>query len=89
MLKALFTFCLFSTMWVQVPQWNADWSKCAVDVPDPACHWYIVAPDNVMGTGFSWENSPWFSIEGLRDVASLKNTMTNLHLQASGEIEDA
>jgi hypothetical protein len=42
-----------------------------------------------MGTGFSWENSPWFSVEGLRDVASLKNTMTKLHLQASGKIEDA
>ena len=31
-------------MWVQVPQWSDDWSKCSVDVPDTACHWYITAP---------------------------------------------
>ena len=37
-------------MWVQVPQWEADWSKCAVDVPDSSCHWYA-APDNTFGEG--------------------------------------
>ena len=45
-------------MWVQVPQWQDDWSKCAVDVPDTACHWYITAPDSTMGEGFSWANAP-------------------------------
>jgi len=29
----IFSFLLASVMWVQVPQWEADWSKCAVDVP--------------------------------------------------------
>ena len=29
------------TLWVQVPQWSDDWEKCAVDVPDAACHWYV------------------------------------------------
>ena len=24
-------------LWIQVPQWEDDWSKCAVDVPDSAC----------------------------------------------------
>ena len=24
-------------LWIQVPQWSDDWSKCAVDVPDAAC----------------------------------------------------
>ena len=24
-----------------MPQWKDDWSKCAVDVPDSACHWYV------------------------------------------------
>ena len=28
-------------IWVQVPQWSDDWEKCAVDVPDAACHWYV------------------------------------------------
>ena len=22
------------TLWVQVPQWENDWSECAVDIPD-------------------------------------------------------
>ena len=44
-----------SVLWVQVPQWSDDWSKCAVDVPDAACHWYVSAPDNTFGKGFSWK----------------------------------
>ena len=56
-------------MWVQVPQWEADWSKCAVDVPDSSCHWYVAAPDNTFGEGFNWENAPWFDANGLQDVA--------------------
>ena len=28
-------------LWIQVPQWSDDWSKCAVDIPDASCHWYI------------------------------------------------
>ena len=27
-------FLLASVMWVQVPRWEADWSKFALDVPD-------------------------------------------------------
>ena len=46
MIKSLFTFMFAAIMWVQVPQWSDDWSKCAVDVPDTACHWYITAPDS-------------------------------------------
>ena len=41
-----FSFLLASVMWVQVPQWGADWSKYAVDVPDSSYHWYVAAPDN-------------------------------------------
>jgi hypothetical protein len=52
MIKSLFSVVLAALMWVQVPQWKDDWSKCAVDVPDTACHWYITAPDNTMGEGF-------------------------------------
>ena len=61
-----------SILWVQVPQWDDDWSKCAVDVPDSACHWYISAPDNTFGKGFSWNNAPWFDANGLKDVAGIK-----------------
>ncbi len=27
------------TLWVQVPQWENDWSECAVDIPDVSFHW--------------------------------------------------
>ena len=65
-------------LWVQVPQWSDDWSKCSVDVPDVDCHWYVVAPDNTFGEGFSWANAPWFSAEGLRDIGELHNTVQTL-----------
>ena len=74
MIKSLFSIMFAALMWVQVPQWSDDWSKCAVDVPDTACHWYITAPDSTMGEGFSWANAPWFSVEGLRDIGELHNT---------------
>ena len=78
MIKSLFSFIFAAIMWVQVPQWSDDWSKCAVDVPDTACHWYITAPDSTMGEGFSWANAPWFSVEGLLDIGELHDTMTSL-----------
>ena len=30
----LLSLFLSSVLWVQVPQWSDDWSKCAVDIPD-------------------------------------------------------
>ena len=68
----IFSFLLASVMWVQVPLWEADWSECAVDVPDSSCHWYVTAPDNTFGEGFNWENAPWFDINGLKDVAKIE-----------------
>ena len=82
MLKALFSLVFAAVMWVQVPQWQPDWSQCSVDTPDVDCHWYVTAPDNTFGEGFSWENAPWFSAEGLRDVGDLNNTVTTIHSQA-------
>ena len=66
-----FLFLLASVMWVQVAQWEADWSKSAVDIPDSSCHWYVAAPDNTLGEGFNWENAPWFDANGLKDVAKI------------------
>ena len=86
MMKALFSVVFAAVMWVQVPQWQPDWSQCAVDTPDVDCHWYVTAPDNTFGDGFSWENAPWFSAEGLRDVGELKDTMTALHRRASEDL---
>ena len=47
----LLSLLLSSVLWVQVPQWSDDWSKCAVDIPDASCHWYITAPDNTLAKG--------------------------------------
>ena len=58
-------------LWVQVPQWSDDWSNCAVDVPDTSCHWYVANADNTFGDGFDWETAPWYSVEGLQDIADL------------------
>ena len=67
----LLSLLLSSVLWVQVPQWSDDWSKCAVDVPDASCHWYIAAPDNTFGEGFDWASAPWFDANGLSDVPSI------------------
>ena len=83
--KSVLTLLLAAVMWVQVPQWKDDWSKCAVDVPDPSCHWYVVAPDNTFGEGFNWETAPWFDAHGLNDIAELDNAMINIQRQASTE----
>ena len=37
-MKTILLMVIASVLWVQVPQWSDDWSKCAVDVPDAACH---------------------------------------------------
>ena len=60
MLRSVFALLFATVMWVQVPQWQNDWSQCAVDVPDVDCHWYVVAPDNTFGEGFDWASAPWF-----------------------------
>ena len=73
---------LSSILWVQVPQWSDDWSKCAVDVPDTSCHWYITSPDNTFGEGFDWANAPWFDANGLRDIPSIDNNTAIEKLQA-------
>jgi len=71
-------------LWIQVPQWEDDWSKCAVDVPDSACHWYVMAPDNTFGKGFSWKDAPWFDANGLKDISKIKKLTVLQELQASG-----
>ena len=71
-------------IWVQVPQWSDDWEKCAVDVPDSACHWYVANADNTFGEGFDWESAPWYSVEGLNDVAPISKQTVVEKLQNVG-----
>ena len=72
------------TLWVQVPQWSDDWEKCAVDVPDAACHWYVAEADNTFGEGFDWETAPWFDANGLNDVAPISKKTVAQKLQEVG-----
>ena len=74
-MSAFLSFLFAATLWVQVPQWSDDWSNCAVDIPDTSCHWYIVNADNTFGEGFDWENAPWYSVEGLQDIANLHDNV--------------
>ena len=69
MLLSLFGVLLAVLNFVQVPQWDVDWKECSVSVPDTACHWYVVDPDNTFGKGFSWITAPSFDAEGVRDIA--------------------
>ena len=71
------------TLWIQVPQWEDDWSKCAVDIPDAACHWYVIDPDNTFGKGFSWKDAPWFDANGLKDISKMKKLTVLQELQTS------
>ena len=78
MINSIFSVFFAAILWTQVPQWNDDWSKCAVDIPDVDCHWYVVDPDNTFGKGYDKQTAPLFSVEGLFDISKMKNTMTNL-----------
>ena len=82
MFSSLFSLFFSTLLWVQVPQWNDNWSKCAVDVPDTACHWYIVSPDNTFGKGFDWATAPWFDANGLNDVAKISSETVVEKLQS-------
>ena len=79
--KMLVNLLLAVVLWVQVPQWSDDWSKCAVDVPDAACHWYVTAPDNTFGEGFDWADAPWFDAYGLKDIAAINKSTVLEELQ--------
>ena len=88
MFTSLLSFVFSTLLWVQVPQWNDNWSKCAVDVPDSACHWYIVSPDNTFGKGFNWATAPWFDANGLNDVAKISSQTVVEKLQSTEKTQE-
>ena len=69
--KEVFPLIILLSLWVQVPQWEDDWAKCAIDIPDSSCHWYVKSPDNTFGEGFDWDNAPFFDVNGLNDIAKI------------------
>ena len=83
---SIISVLISSILWVQVPQWNDDWSKCSVDLPDSSCHWYVIAPDNTFGKGFSWKDAPWFNANGLNDIPSIGRETALQSLQSSSTV---
>ena len=86
MITSLISIIFSTLLWVQVPQWSDNWSKCAVDIPDTACHWYVVSPDNNFGKGFDWKTAPWFDANGLNDVAEVSKKTVAENLQSNKTI---
>ena len=35
----------------------------------------LLTPDNTFGEGFDWETAPWYSVEGLQDIANLHDNV--------------
>ena len=89
MLAGFFGFLFAALSFVQVPQWDNDWTKCSVAVPDTACHWYVVNPDNTFGKGFSWITAPEFDVATLRDIGIQHEVTVAQGYQTTVELMDA
>ncbi|MEY4771122.1 hypothetical protein [Vulcanococcus sp.] len=89
MLSGLFGILFAMLSFVQVPQWDNDWTKCSVAVPDTACHWYVVNPDNTFGKGFSWITAPEFDVEALRDISVQHDVTVAQGYQTTVELMDS
>ncbi|MGB7565438.1 MAG: hypothetical protein WBM08_11895 [Prochlorococcaceae cyanobacterium] len=89
MFSAIFGFLFAALTFVQVPQWDNDWTKCSVSVPDTACHWYVVNPDNTFGKGFSWITAPKFDFEALQDIAAQHEITVAQGYQTTVELMNA
>ena len=89
MFLGLFGFLFAALSFVQVPQWDNDWTKCSVFVPDTACHWYVVNPDNTFGKGFSWITAPEYDVAALRDIAAQHDITVQQGYQTTVDLMNA
>ena len=88
-IKSLLGMLFAALVFVQVPQWDNDWTKCAVSVPDTACHWYVVNPDNTFGKGFSWITAPEFDVVALNDIGAQHEVTVAKGYQTTVELMNA
>jgi len=88
-IKSLLGMLFAALVFVQVPQWDNDWTKCSVSVPDTACHWYVVNPDNTFGKGFSWITAPEFDIAALNDIGAQHEVTVSKGYQTTVELMNA
>ena len=56
-------------------------------MPDTACHWYILSPDNTFGKGFNWATAPWFDANGLNDISKVSSKTVLEKLQSKEVID--
>jgi predicted secreted protein len=89
MILSFLGFIFAALSFVQVPQWDNDWTKCSVFVPDTACHWYVVNPDNTFGKGFSWITAPEYDVKALRDIAIQHEVTVEQGYQTTVELMNA
>lgn len=89
MFLSFFGFLFAVISFVQVPQWDNDWTKCSVAVPDTACHWYVVNPDNTFGKGFSWITAPKFDVVALKDIGDQHEFTVKSGYQTTVELMNA
>ena len=89
MFLSFFGFLFAALSFVQVPQWDNDWTKCSVFVPDTACHWYVVNPDNTFGKGFSWITAPEYDVAALRDIAAQHDVTVQQGYQTTVDLMNA
>jgi hypothetical protein len=88
-IKSLLGMLFAALVFVQVPQWDNDWTKCSVSVPDTACHWYVVNPDNTFGKGFSWITAPQFDVAALNDIGAQHEVTVAKGYQTTVELMNA
>ena len=88
-IKSLLGMLFAALVFVQVPQWDNDWTKCSVSVPDTACHWYVVNPDNTFGKGFSWITAPEFDVAALNDIGAQHEVTIAKGYQTTVELMNA
>ena len=88
-IKSLLGMLFAALVFVQVPQWDNDWTKCSVSVPDTACHWYVVNPDNTFGKGFSWITAPEFDVAALNDIGAQHEVTVAKGYQTTVELMNA
>jgi len=88
-LSSLFAALFAVLQFVQVPQWDNDWKKCSVAVPDTACHWYVVNPDNTFGKGFSWITAPVYDVKAVYDIGKTHDLTVEKGYQTTVELMNA
>ena len=84
-MSGFFSFIFAVTLWVQVPQWSMIGVIVLLIFLMHLGDWYIVRMNDTFGEGFDWETAPWYSVEGLLDIANLHDDVIDSGYQYTVE----